>query len=67
MKTDVTRFRYGDEQHLDEALKRIFQYGQVYFLISMLPNWLTVQRFERQNSQLLNSARPFTVPWSSVL
>uniref|UniRef100_A0A803LKP1 Thylakoid membrane protein slr0575 n=1 Tax=Chenopodium quinoa TaxID=63459 RepID=A0A803LKP1_CHEQI len=28
VKTDVTRFRYGDEQHLDEALKRIFQYGQ---------------------------------------
>ncbi|MED6160642.1 hypothetical protein PIB30_053290 [Stylosanthes scabra] len=28
VKSDVTRFRYGDEQHLDEALKRIFQYGQ---------------------------------------
>ncbi|XP_074308281.1 uncharacterized protein LOC141643142 [Silene latifolia] len=28
VKTDVTRYRYGDEQHLDEALKRIFQYGQ---------------------------------------
>lgn len=27
VKTDVTRYRYGDEQHLDEALKRIFQYG----------------------------------------
>jgi hypothetical protein len=25
----VTRFRYGDEQHLDEALQRIFQYGLV--------------------------------------
>ncbi|KAI3791716.1 hypothetical protein L2E82_05578 [Cichorium intybus] len=23
----VIRYRYGDEQHLDEALKRIFQYG----------------------------------------
>ncbi|XP_058778893.1 uncharacterized protein LOC131652919 [Vicia villosa] len=28
VKSDVTRFRYGDEQHLEEALKRIFQYGQ---------------------------------------
>ncbi|KAL8472546.1 hypothetical protein ACS0TY_029667 [Phlomoides rotata] len=28
VRSDVIRYRYGDEQHLEEALKRIFQYGQ---------------------------------------
>ncbi|CAN4116807.1 unnamed protein product [Withania somnifera] len=27
VRSDVIRYRYGDEQHLDEALKRIFQFG----------------------------------------
>jgi hypothetical protein len=31
VKSDVTRYRYGDEQHLEEALKRIFQYGLVSY------------------------------------
>uniref|UniRef100_F6I405 Uncharacterized protein n=1 Tax=Vitis vinifera TaxID=29760 RepID=F6I405_VITVI len=29
VRNDVIRYRYGDEQHLEEALKRIFQYGLV--------------------------------------
>lgn len=32
----MTRYRYGDEQHLEEALKRIFRYGQVPYRFSEL-------------------------------
>ena len=28
VRQDTTRYRYGDEQHLEEALERIFRYGK---------------------------------------
>jgi len=28
VREDTTRFRYGDEQHLDEALSRVFKFGR---------------------------------------
>jgi hypothetical protein len=28
VREDCTRFRYGDEQHLEEALDRIFKYNK---------------------------------------
>ena len=29
VREDVTRYRYGDEQHLDEALNKVFMFNRV--------------------------------------
>ncbi len=29
IRQDTTRYRYGDEQHLDEALDKIFRFNKV--------------------------------------
>ncbi|CAN1126122.1 Thylakoid membrane protein slr0575 [Linum perenne] len=57
VRNDVTRYRYGDEQHLEEALKRIFQYGQVtdagkYSLVMVFEaKALELSDFERRQAK----------------
>lgn len=49
VREDVTRYRYGDEQHLEEALGRIFRFGQGGGLPRRLSPVLTGIREEVRN------------------
>lgn len=46
VREDTTRFRYGDEQHLEEALERIFRFGRAGGLAKSLAPVLTGLREE---------------------
>jgi len=49
VREDVTRYRYGDEQHLEEALERIFRFGKGGGLPRRLSPVLTGIREEARN------------------
>ena len=51
LREDVTRFRYGDEQHLEEALGRIFRFGQSGGIPRRLSPVLTGIREEVRDGQ----------------
>lgn len=56
LRDDVTRFRYGDEQHLEEALNRVFQFGRTTGIPRRLAPTLTGVREE-----LTGDARAYTL------
>ncbi|BAB10156.1 unnamed protein product [Arabidopsis thaliana] len=64
VRNDVTRYRYGDEQHLEEALKRIFQYGLVltdgrYCVVLVFEaKALTLSDFEKRQAKFTSFFGP---------
>ncbi len=65
MREDVTRYRYGDEQHLEEALDRIFRFGKVQASIAG-PGVTDVHAILRKEAKESLAAFKETVKWQSL-